>query len=212
MDESILQYAAGVVDVGGCFKSDHGYKVLLVNCAKKKGDMSTFLVEKFGGKISETASAWIWNKRGDELIEFLKMILPHMLVQKHIAEMFINDDISNLKELKTEIKDVDDSIVPSIPWRAGIIDIVSNFKLEKTSLCLTMSQTNPTVLKLFERLYHGNFSYVQSDKSYRFQTKTFSRIILNDVLPYSIAKKDEMLKSSKTLRSLMTNCLREYVV
>lgn len=269
----VIQYAAGFSDTDGCFQIKNNTPTFYIGQAEKGINALHFLHTKFGGTIylhkegnEKHQTSYDWRLSGYDAINYAKLVLPHLIIKKREAEVFINYvvgrfmfyheayniktnehldfitgvDCANHFELKKELvqksyrithgdwiikkkyneqeieqihnrrreiekqlKDfkvtphdsIPEDIIPSIPWRAGVIDGEGSLNVNgKFGQHHSITQKYTPLLTLFKRLYGGSVRFRKGKKgndTYIWEVSREAYRLLREIAPYLKGKKKQ---------------------
>lgn len=270
VDINVIQYAAGLSDTDGCFKINANCPIFDIGQAEKGIDAIHFMYEKFGGVVylqkegnENHQTSYIWMLTSNNAIEYAKLVLPHLLIKKREAEVFVNyvvgrfmffqeafniktgdilefitgvdcanhfglkkelvqksDYIENgdwvikkkyseeeideihakRRDIEQKLKDykktphdeIAEDIIPSIHWRAGVIDGEGSLNVNGTfGQHHSITQKYTPLLNLFKRLYGGGVRYREGSDTYAWEVNREAYRLLREVGPYLQGKKKQ---------------------
>jgi hypothetical protein len=98
-----------------------------------------------------------------------------------------------LKSYKTTPHDeIAEDIIPSIPWRAGVIDGEGSLNVNGTfGQHHSITQKYKPLLELFKRLYGGGVHYRKGSDTYAWEVNREAYRLLREVAPYLQGKKKQ---------------------
>ncbi len=99
-----------------------------------------------------------------------------------------------LKKFKKESYDeISIDIIPSMPWRAGILDGVGTFDTEgKSSQRHSITQKYSQLPELFKRLYGGSLYYNKSKDTHGWSVRSEANKMIQDIAEFIIGKKKQV--------------------
>lgn len=98
-----------------------------------------------------------------------------------------------LKEIKkTPHDEIPEDVIPSIPWRAGVIDGEGClFVNGKSGQHHSITQKYKPLLEVFKRLYGGSLWYRKGSNTYGWEVYTEAKKMLTEIAPYLQGKKKQ---------------------
>jgi hypothetical protein len=266
----VVQYAAGLSDTDGSFKISSNSPVFAIEQAEKGINALHYMHECFGGAVylhkegnDKHQTSYTYLLKSNNAIEYAKLVLPHLLIKKREANVFVNyvvgkfmflqeayniqtgeilefdngvecanyfglkkelvqksnyiengDWVIKKKYSEEEIEDIHlqrrdieqklknyketphdeiaEDIIPSIPWRAGVIDGEGSLNVNgKSGQHHSITQKYKPLLELFKRLYGGSLYYRKGSDTYGWEASREAYRLLREVGPYVQGKKKQ---------------------